>query len=68
MNGKVGPIYREYGTQVVEGDPIVVYSEISHDARVIHVDGRPHPPSSVRSSRNAVESWIPNRYSSVSAS
>jgi hypothetical protein len=29
-------------------DAIVVYSEMIHDARVIHLDGRPHPPTSVR--------------------
>jgi hypothetical protein len=29
-------------------DAIVVYAEMIHDARIIHMDGRPHPPSSAR--------------------
>jgi hypothetical protein len=28
---------------------VVVYSEMIHDARVIHLDGRPHPSPSIRS-------------------
>jgi hypothetical protein len=36
--------------QIVQtSDAVLVYSEMIHDARVIHLDGRPHPPPSVRS-------------------
>jgi hypothetical protein len=30
-------------------DAIVIYAEMIHDARIIHLDGRPHLPSSIRS-------------------
>jgi len=33
---------------VQTADAIVVYAEMIHDARVIHMDGRPHVPESVR--------------------
>jgi hypothetical protein len=29
-------------------DAIVVHAEMIHDARIIHLDGRPHPPPAVR--------------------
>jgi hypothetical protein len=35
--------------QIVQTDnAVLVHSEMIHDARIIHLDGRPHPPSSVR--------------------
>jgi hypothetical protein len=35
--------------QIVQtGDAIVVHTEMIHDARIIHLDGRPHPPASIR--------------------
>jgi hypothetical protein len=30
-------------------DAVVIHAEMIHDARVIHLDGLPHPPASVRS-------------------
>jgi hypothetical protein len=36
--------------QIVQtADAIVIHAEMIHDARVIHLDGRPHLPASVRS-------------------
>jgi hypothetical protein len=36
--------------QIVQTDAaVLVYAEMIHDARIIHVDGRPHLPSSMRS-------------------
>jgi hypothetical protein len=32
---------------VVTKDVVLVHAEMIHDARIIHMDGRPHPPSSV---------------------
>jgi len=29
-------------------DAVVIYAEMLHDVRVIHMDGRPHPPSGIR--------------------
>jgi hypothetical protein len=34
---------------VVTKDAVVVYAEMNHDARIVHLDGRPHPPSEIRS-------------------
>ncbi len=35
--------------QIIQtGDAVVVHSEMIHDARIIHLDGRPHPPASIR--------------------
>ncbi len=33
---------------VVTEDAVVVHAEMIHDARIIHTDGRPHPPPAVR--------------------
>jgi len=33
---------------VVTRDVVVVHAEMIHDARIVHMDGRPHLPSSVR--------------------
>ena len=33
---------------VVTRDAVLVHAEMIHDARVIHLDGRPHPPAAVR--------------------
>jgi hypothetical protein len=45
--------------QVVQtADAVVIHSEMIHDARVIHLDGRPHPPASIRSwSGHSVGRW-----------
>ncbi len=45
--------------QIVQtSDAVVVHSEMIHDARIIHLDGRPHPPPSVRSlSGHSVGRW-----------
>ena len=35
--------------QIIQtADAIVVHSEMIHDARIIHLDGRSHPPASIR--------------------
>jgi hypothetical protein len=33
---------------VVTRDAVLVHAEMIHDARIIHLDGRPHPPAAVR--------------------
>lgn len=33
---------------VVTADAVLIYAEMIHDARVIHLDGRPHPPPAIR--------------------
>ena len=33
---------------IVTKDAVVIHAEMIHDARIIHTDGRPHLPSSVR--------------------
>jgi hypothetical protein len=33
---------------VVARDVVVIYAEMIHDARIVHLDGRPHPPPGVR--------------------
>jgi hypothetical protein len=39
-------------------DAIVVYAEMIHDARIIHLDGRPHLPSDIRSwSGDSIGHW-----------
>lgn len=36
--------------QIVQtGDTTLLYTEMMRDARLIHMDGRPHPPVSIRS-------------------
>jgi hypothetical protein len=36
--------------QIVQtGDAVLVHAEMIHDARIIHMDGRPHAPSRIRS-------------------
>ncbi len=45
--------------QIVQtGNVVMVHAEMIHDARIIHLDGRPHPPASVRSSMgHSVGRW-----------
>lgn len=33
---------------VVTKDVVLIHAEMIHDARIVHLDGRPHPPSSVK--------------------
>jgi hypothetical protein len=35
--------------QIVQaGDAVLIYAEMNHDARIVHMDGRPHLPSGLR--------------------
>ena len=48
--------------QIVQTDTaILVHAEMIHDARIIHLDGRPHPPPSVRKwNGDSVGRWEAN--------
>ena len=34
---------------IVTKDAVVLHAEMNHDARIVHLDGRPHPPPEIRS-------------------
>ena len=40
--------YNSYYQIVVTRDAVLVHTEMIHDARIVYMDGRPHPPASVR--------------------
>ena len=44
---QVGP-YNNFVKILQFGDRIVIFNEMIHDARIVWLDGRPHPPESVR--------------------
>jgi hypothetical protein len=44
---QVGP-YNNFVKILQFGDRVVIFNEMIHDARVVWLDGRPHPPDSVR--------------------
>jgi hypothetical protein len=44
---QVGP-YNNFVKILQFGDRVVIFNEMIHDARVVWLDGRPHPPESVR--------------------
>jgi hypothetical protein len=48
--------------QIVQTDAaMLVHAEMIHDARIIHLDGRPHPPPSVRTwSGDSIGRWEAN--------
>jgi hypothetical protein len=46
---RVGAGYNSYLQIVQTPGYVMIMNEMAHDARVIPLDGRPHPPSSVRS-------------------
>ena len=48
--------------QIVQtGTAIMIHAEMIHDARIIHLDGRPHPPASIRTwNGNSIGRWEGN--------
>src|SRR5262245_39346484 len=44
---QVGP-YNNFVKILQFGDRVVIFNEMIHDARVVYLDGRPHPPESVK--------------------
>ena len=44
---QVGP-YNNYVRILQFGDRVVIFTEMIHDARIIWLDGRPHPPDAAR--------------------
>jgi hypothetical protein len=41
--------YNSNYQMVLTKDAVVVYAEMNHDARIVHLDGRPHPSADIRS-------------------
>jgi hypothetical protein len=41
--------YNSYYQIVQSPDAVVIHSEKIHDARIVHLDGRPHAPAAIRS-------------------
>jgi len=40
--------YNSYYQIVQTADTVLIYAEMNHDARIVHMDGRPHLPPSIR--------------------